>query len=772
MSSTFGDKIEDYDVLDLLGKGGFACVYRARSKTNGQEVAIKMIDKKLMQAGSMVARVRNEVEIQSRLKHPTILELFNYFEDNHYVYLVLEICQNGELNRFLRSSGRRLTEEEARRVFSQVVQGLLYLHSHNILHRDLSLSNLLLTSTMDAKISDFGLATQLKGPGDKHYTMCGTPNYIAPEVASRQAHGLECDVWSLGCMLYTLLVGQPPFDTDGVRGTLNRVVTGDFHMPRHLSVEAQDLISSLLKKNPSQRLTLSQISNHPFMSQPRPPITAPVSLGSLDSGHATMTSTSSPHTPHSSPLTAGTRGPLRATIRPRGLPASHPPSTLTTSSHPPSALSTHRRSRSVDSIRPEATPTNYSQQPHTPSSRHSPLHSSTENMANTRAYNSSTRANHWNQGRISGGSNKENRSMSGGGGRNGGENSAPLKPRGSTGGGVPFKDRTNTSQNMGQQGERKTGSKGNSLSELTPPLNAARLRPIRQSTRTATVSITEERKVVLHFTGRRPHGSQTPSSTVSGEILQISQNGMDVEILKPLHSSRSLHKPSEEHEGFCLHASHTYHDLPPRYWKKYQYAAHFVSLVRSKTPKITLYSERAKCMMMENAPSPDFEACFYSGAKIHVGGSKVRCIEDSGNSYTLEEGVSQVPDTIAPFYQHMLLCQEKCRSVEQAISDLEKQSPGDSFFPVTIGRYGEGNPSSNDVYPHPLNTGDLRSQLMFASHTPPLSPRPSSLPSPPPLLPSSTPVHQDSPTSVKPLPPSSMYRCPTRARLFTPPTSL
>ena len=232
------------------------------------------------------------------------------------------------------------------------------------------------------------------------------------------------------------------------------------------------------------------------MSQPRPPITAPASLGSLDSGHATMTSTSSPHTPHSSPLTASTRGPLRATIRPRGLPSSHPPSALTTSSHPLSALSTHRRSRSVDSIRPksEATPTNYSQQPHTLSSRRSPLHSSTENMANTRANNSSMRVNHWNEGRISGGSNKENRSISGGGGQNGGENSAPLKTRGSTGGGVPFKDRTNTSQNMGQQGERKTGSKGNSLSELTPPLNAARLRPIRQSTRTATVSFMSHSK--------------------------------------------------------------------------------------------------------------------------------------------------------------------------------------------------------------------------------------------------------------------------------------
>lgn len=119
---------KDYDVLDLLGKGGFACVYRARSKTNGLDVAIKMvshchtythslslskqIDKKLMQASSMIVRVRNEVEIQSRLKHPTILELYNYFEDTNYVYLVLEMCHNGELNRYLRTTKKRLTEEE------------------------------------------------------------------------------------------------------------------------------------------------------------------------------------------------------------------------------------------------------------------------------------------------------------------------------------------------------------------------------------------------------------------------------------------------------------------------------------------------------------------------------------------------------------------------------------------------------------------------------------------------------------------------------------
>lgn len=89
-----------------------------------------------------------------------------------------------------------------------------------------------------------------------------------------------------------------------------------------------------------------------------------------------------------------------------------------------------------------------------------------------------------------------------------------------------------------------------------------------------------------------------------------------IEILKPLQSSRSIHKSSEDHDGYYLHATHTYHDLPPRYWKKYQYASHFVSLVRSKTPKVTIYSDQAKCMMMENGPSPDFEACFYNGKSM------------------------------------------------------------------------------------------------------------------------------------------------------------
>ncbi|KAJ8921657.1 hypothetical protein NQ315_010566 [Exocentrus adspersus] len=265
--TSFGERIEDYEVHNLLGKGGFASVYRAKCLKTGIEVAIKMIDKKLMQATGMVSRVKQEVSIHSRLKHPSILELFICFEDINYVYLVLELCHNGELQKYVKE--KSLSEAEVSSIMRQVVEGIRYLHSHNILHRDLSLSNLLLTKDMQVKIADFGLATQLTRPDERHMTMCGTPNFISPEVASRGSHGLEADVWGLGCLLYTLLVGSPPFDTPGVKSTLTKVVMSSYTLPSYLSPEAKDLIKSLLQKNPKDRMKLEQILEHPFIKRGR-----------------------------------------------------------------------------------------------------------------------------------------------------------------------------------------------------------------------------------------------------------------------------------------------------------------------------------------------------------------------------------------------------------------------------------------------------------------------------------------------------------------------
>lgn len=189
---------------------------------------------------------------------------------------------------------------------------MLYLHTHGILHRDLTLSNLLLTSNMNIKIADFGLATQLKLPNEKHFTMCGTPNYISPEVATRSAHGLESDVWSLGCMFYAFLMGRPPFDTDTVKHTLSKVVLGEYEMPRHVSLEAQDLIHQLLQRDPAHRPSLSAVLDHPFMTQNLLVRTKDPRLGdegSMDSGIATISTacTSSTSASSSSRLQRKTR---------------------------------------------------------------------------------------------------------------------------------------------------------------------------------------------------------------------------------------------------------------------------------------------------------------------------------------------------------------------------------------------------------------------------------------------------------------------------------
>ncbi|XP_049959323.1 serine/threonine-protein kinase PLK4 [Schistocerca serialis cubense] len=288
--SAFGQRIEDYEVFNLLGKGGFASVYRAHCLRNGREVAIKMIDKKKMKAAGMISRVQQEVNIHSKLKHPSILELHTYFEDEKFVYLVLELCHHGELQKYLKNNSKILSEKEAAYIIRQVVEGLLYLHSFGILHRDMSLANLLLNADMHVKIADFGLATQLTRPDEKHMTMCGTPNYISPEVATRSSHGMEADVWGVGCMLYTLLVGKPPFDTAAVKSTLTRVVMSNYEMPFNISAEARNIIDSMLKKNPKDRISLHDVLDHPFMKQTEKPKFLPqnISQDHSDSGVGTM----------------------------------------------------------------------------------------------------------------------------------------------------------------------------------------------------------------------------------------------------------------------------------------------------------------------------------------------------------------------------------------------------------------------------------------------------------------------------------------------------
>ncbi|AWP16517.1 putative serine/threonine-protein kinase PLK4 [Scophthalmus maximus] len=792
MSGAIGDKIEDFKVLTLLGKGSFACVYRAKSQKNGLEVAIKMIDKKAMHKAGMVQRVTNEVEIHCRLKHPSILELYNYFEDSNYVYLVLEMCHNGEMSRYLRERKVLFSEDEARHFMHQIVKGMLYLHTHGILHRDLTLSNLLLTSNMNIKIADFGLATQLKLPTEKHFTMCGTPNYISPEVATRSAHGLESDVWSLGCMFYAFLMGRPPFDTDTVKHTLSKVVLGDYEMPSHVSLEAQDLIHQLLQRDPNQRPSLSAVLDHPFMTHSLLGRTRELALrdeGSMDSGIATISTacTSSTSASSSSRLqrraghVIGSALPNRMTPIP-SLPRQPVNSTCFEDGdqwqmqHPADRFHREGRSRAVHGGESGQPHSRYLRRAHSsdrsascssgqgsghelgrchsedtltavgapvfsrppsqhPFSEHGRLPSPPVKQSVNSGFSQTAHPPHLQYQDLEGVTNWLNNDGSGQRLADSSTHSSTHSSRGPSGVHGSWTEKPtgrsvnpHHSQNhlhhqlpsiadsyrenrpgaefLAPHGRElklpsakpSTEKEKKTLRDVVPPLCASRLKPIRQKTKNAVVSILETGEVCMELLKY-----QSGQERVK-EVHRISCDGSMVTIYQPNNGKGFpvLDCPPAPPEDILICS---FEDLPEKYWKKYQYASKFVQLVKSKTPKVTLYTKYAKVMLMENSPNADLEVCFYDGAKTHKTSELVRVVEKSGKSYTVkgEVGLSGLSPESRLYVEMSDEGHSMCLSLEAAIAAEEQRSTKNvPFFPITIGRR-PANPDSpclSSVPPH------------------------------------------------------------------------
>lgn len=167
-----------------------------------------------------------------------------------------------------------LTEPEVRFFMTQVIGGIRYMHTRRVIHRDLKLGNIFFDPEMNLKIGDFGLAAVLHADKDRKYTICGTPNYIAPEVLTGKTtgHSYEVDIWSIGVMLYALLIGKPPFQSKDVSLIYERIKTGDFHFPddKPISREARTLIEDILSINPLKRPTLDEILEYDFFKGPFP----------------------------------------------------------------------------------------------------------------------------------------------------------------------------------------------------------------------------------------------------------------------------------------------------------------------------------------------------------------------------------------------------------------------------------------------------------------------------------------------------------------------
>ena len=261
-------QIRKYIKGRLLGKGGFAKCYEFINQETEHSSAAKVIPKKSLVKSRAKQKLISEIKIHKSLHHPNIVAFEHYFEDSENVYLLIEICHNQTLNELLKRR-KKLTELEVQCYSNQIIKALKYLHSHRVIHRDLKLGNLFISEKMEIKVGDFGLATKLEFDGERKRTVCGTPNYIAPEILEgKTGHSYEVDVWSLGVIMYTLIIGKPPFETNNVKETYKRIKMGNYSFPENavISEPAKDLIQSILVLDPQKRPKLDEILKHDFFN--------------------------------------------------------------------------------------------------------------------------------------------------------------------------------------------------------------------------------------------------------------------------------------------------------------------------------------------------------------------------------------------------------------------------------------------------------------------------------------------------------------------------
>ncbi|XP_074552621.1 serine/threonine-protein kinase BRSK1 [Halichoeres trimaculatus] len=256
-----------YRLEKTLGKGQTGLVKLGVHCITGQKVAIKIVNREKL-SESVLMKVEREIAILKLIEHPHVLKLHDVYENNKYLYLVLEHVSGGELFDYLVKKGR-LTPKEARKFFRQIISALDFCHSHSICHRDLKPENLLLDEKNNIRIADFGMASLQVGDSLLE-TSCGSPHYACPEVIRGEKYdGRRADVWSCGVILFALLVGALPFDHDNLRQLLEKVKSGVFHMPHFIPPDCQSLLKGMIEVNADKRLTLEAIQKHAWYQSGR-----------------------------------------------------------------------------------------------------------------------------------------------------------------------------------------------------------------------------------------------------------------------------------------------------------------------------------------------------------------------------------------------------------------------------------------------------------------------------------------------------------------------
>ncbi|KAJ7968990.1 Non-specific serine/threonine protein kinase [Quillaja saponaria] len=267
-------RVGKYELGRTLGEGNFAKVKFARNVENGENVAIKILDKEKILKHKMIAQIKREISTMKLIRHPNVIRMYEVMASKTKIYIVLEFVTGGELFDKIASKGR-FKEDEARKYFQQLINAVDYCHSRGVFHRDLKPENLLLDANGVLKVSDFGLSAlpqQVREDGLLH-TTCGTPNYVAPEVINDKGYdGAKADLWSCGVILFVLMAGYLPFEDANLMALYKKIFKAQFTCPPWFSSSAKKLIKRILDPNPAARITISEvIENEWFKKGYKPP---------------------------------------------------------------------------------------------------------------------------------------------------------------------------------------------------------------------------------------------------------------------------------------------------------------------------------------------------------------------------------------------------------------------------------------------------------------------------------------------------------------------
>ena len=259
-------RIGPFKLMNEIGKGKFATVFLGIHEETGQKVSIKQLKKSELNTDNLLIK---EINIQKKLFHPYLTQMYCVIEKSDDIYLISEYCSKGDIIKNLLEKGT-FDESFSCKIFQQIISSLEYLHKNNICHRDIKPENILLTEKLDAKLTDFGLSRHFK-KNELLNSSCGSPIYAAPEMLEGKSYdGTKIDIWSLGISLYTMVCGELPFvvdDENDIYILMDKIIKGNYNIPEFLSDECKDIIKNMLVTDPDKRITLEQIKNHKWVNK-------------------------------------------------------------------------------------------------------------------------------------------------------------------------------------------------------------------------------------------------------------------------------------------------------------------------------------------------------------------------------------------------------------------------------------------------------------------------------------------------------------------------